>query len=120
MKRNEAGFTLIEVMVALMIMGLALGALLETIHSAILLRHKSGEGNILPVLAQGKMEAIMAGEERSEEGDFENPWDQYHWRLWREVQGGGVTRWSLCITQRDRNGAELYRLSTSRLEEDKQ
>lgn len=119
MKQNEAGFTLIEVLVALMIMSLALGALLETFHTAIRLRQKSGESNIFPVLAQGKLEAIMAGEERAEEGDFERPWQEYHWRLWREAQGDGIIMWTLRITRRERNDIEVYRLSTARLEEDK-
>ena len=47
MKQNESGFTLIEVLVALLILSLAMGAILETINTAIRLRQKSGEGNLL-------------------------------------------------------------------------
>ena len=119
MKQNESGFTLIEVLVALLILSLAMGAILETINTAIRLRQKSGEGNLLPGLAQSQVEAIMAGAERAGEGAFESPWDMYHWRLWREAQGDGIILWTLRITRRERNGTEIYRLSTARLEQDK-
>jgi prepilin-type N-terminal cleavage/methylation domain-containing protein len=114
---SEKGFSLIEVLVGLLIMGLALGVFLETFNSALHLRERGSEYSVLPLLAQAKMETIMAGEERAEEGYFNEPWNEYRWRLWRETQADGVTLWSLRLTRRD--GREAYRLSAARLDKEK-
>lgn len=115
--QNEEGFSLIEVLVGLLIMGLSLGVFLETFYTALRLRERGSEYSVLPLLAQEKMEAIMAGDERAEEGYFSEPWNEYRWRLWRETQVDGVTLWSLRLTRRD--GREAYRLSTARLDKEK-
>lgn len=113
------GFSLIEVLVAVIIMGLAVVALALSLESTAGLQERSQNMTRLPLLAREKMESIMAGDERVEEGDLSEPWQEIHWRLDREVVSDGLTLWKLRLTRRDQRDKTLYLLSTTRLDKER-
>lgn len=120
MPQNNKGFSLIEVLLAVFIMGLAVVALALSLESASGLRERDRDQTILPLLAREKMESIMAGEERAEEGDLPQPWSEIHWRLDRSVISDGLTLWVLRLTRRDHRDQTIYLLSTARLDKERE
>jgi prepilin-type N-terminal cleavage/methylation domain-containing protein len=113
------GFSLIEVLAAVVIMGFALITLGLSMESSISIRERDRNRTILPILAREKMESIMAGDERAEEGDLPDPWREIHWRLDRSAAADGLTLWKLRLTRRNQRDKTLYLLSTVRLDKER-
>jgi len=82
-RENNLGFTLLEVLVAVAIMGMALAVLLGSVNRNLTLTSDSRNLTIASTLAQKKMtEAESQGvpEEGEEEGEFEG-FPEFKWRL---------------------------------------
>ena len=95
---KNKGFTLVEVMVALAIVGGLLVTLLYTVghHLDVAGRHEAVTRAVL--LAREKIGTVKAGT-RKAEGDFPPPDQDYHWRVDvnQEVYYG-VTLFELSVT----------------------
>lgn len=80
----EPGFTLLEVLVALVILGVALTALLSAEAAGVRLRSQSQELTLATFLAQARMTDVeLAGfpELGTREGDFGDAYPGYRWEL---------------------------------------
>lgn len=117
--RNESGFSLVEVLTALIILGIAVIGLSLCLESTIGFQERNKNQTILPLLAREKMESILTGDERAEEGDFPQPWQTIHWRLYREYSPEGLAVMTLRLTRRDRVDKTIFSLSATRLEKDR-
>lgn len=79
--RRSQGFTLLEVMVALTILGISMTALIEIFTNGLKAAHKTRDLNMAMLLAQSKMEQVMLErtlEEASDSGTFERL-ERYRW-----------------------------------------
>ena len=93
MQIKAAGFTLLEVMVAMAILALTLVAVFQLQSQSISLAGESRFRTSAALLAQSKMADIEAAAglaTRKEEGDFGPDYPQYSWRL--EISDTGLPR----------------------------
>ena len=86
--RGKAGYTLLEVMVAVAIIAIALTALLGSQGQSVSLAGEAQLATTAPLLAQAKMaELAVSGEERGGvsvgEGDFGDDFPGYRWMVTR-------------------------------------
>ena len=80
----DAGFTLVEILVALVILGVALTALLSAEAAGVRLRSQSQELTLATFLAQARMTDVeLAGfpDLGTREGDFGDAYPGYRWQL---------------------------------------
>ncbi len=86
-KNRAQGFTLLEVMIALAIAGIALVTLLSLSNRSIGVNDRLQKITQATLLAQEKMSEIEASAENGEleisadEGQFEDPFQEYRWQL---------------------------------------
>ena len=81
--RPKAGFSLIEVMVAILILGIALAGLTHGITTALASTKDAELQTTAALLAQGKIEELRADgvlEDGEEDGDFGDALPLYRWR----------------------------------------
>ncbi|HHL33372.1 MAG TPA: prepilin-type N-terminal cleavage/methylation domain-containing protein [Desulfobulbaceae bacterium] len=84
MVRSRAGFTLLEVMVSVTIIGIALVTLIGAQSQSISIATASRFETTASLLARQKMtELTLAGfdELQSDEGDFDEDFSDYHWKV---------------------------------------
>lgn len=116
MREGQGGFSLVEVLAALSLLGIAVVVLALAFDSVLGLKERGEDLTILSVLAQEKMESITSGIERAEEGNYPSPWQDIHWRLYRDASSEGLSVWRLRLTRRDDSVRTLYQLSTAQPE----
>ena len=86
-RSRAAGFTLLEVMIALAIAGIALIALLSLSNRSIAVNERLQRITQATLLAQDKMGETEAAfesgtlREEEEEGGFDPPFEAYRWRI---------------------------------------
>ncbi len=81
--RDNCGFTLLEVMIALAIVGIALVVMLGLAQRSILVNKQLQQITRATLLAKQKMAEIennVGDEDTRNEGTFANPNQNYHWR----------------------------------------
>jgi prepilin-type N-terminal cleavage/methylation domain-containing protein len=84
------GFTMIEVMLALVLAGLAIAVLGGAFAQATHLQ-KGLEGRTTAIaLGQSKLAELEAGSEVGSSGDFPEPFREYHWNSQEEANGNGA------------------------------
>lgn len=120
MMRRPAGFTLLEVLVALAILGVAVVAAIQGFAQGLRLLKLSGDHQQAMLLADLKMREVVAPEERQDQGQEE----QFTWTRWIRrletpelMSETGVARWHVYeITVRvswdERRHVELATLRT--------
>jgi type II secretion system protein I len=84
MQKKTAGFTLLEVMVAMAILAMALVAIYQLQSQSISLAVESRFKTSAALLAQSKMAEVETAailSNHTEEGDFGPDYPQYGWRL---------------------------------------
>lgn len=113
---DQTGFSLVEVLAALFLLGIAVIALTVAFDSVLGLKVRGEDMTVFSVLAREKLEAVLSGAERAEEGDFPSPWQDIHWRLYRDSSSEGLIVWRMRLTRRDDGERTLYQLSTARPE----
>lgn len=82
--RRQAGFTLVEVLVALAIMAITLVAVFQLQSQSVSMSSESRFATSAALLAQSKMAEIEAGVltlNRTQEGNFGPDYPQYSWRV---------------------------------------
>jgi len=84
MHKRSAGFTFIEIMIAMMVLATALVAVYQLQSQSISMATESRFKTSAALLAQGKMtdiEAVATLNNRTEDGDFGLNYPQYSWHL---------------------------------------
>jgi type II secretion system protein I len=120
MRRRPAGFTLLEVLVALAILGVAVVAAIQGFAQGLRLLKVSGDHQEAMLLADLKLREVVAPEERQEQGQEGN----FLWARWIRrletpelMSETGVARWhfyeiTVRVTWDDRRHVELATLRT--------
>jgi prepilin-type N-terminal cleavage/methylation domain-containing protein len=119
--RNDAGFSLIEVMVAILILGIALTGLVHGITTALASSKESELQTVAALFAQGKIEELRATHELDngdESGDCGTALPLYRWT--ETIAGtdiAGLHEVSVMVMQAQ-TGREIYELKTLLFEPD--
>jgi prepilin-type N-terminal cleavage/methylation domain-containing protein len=119
--RHNAGFSLIEIMCAILIMGVALVALTRGLTTAMGSTKDSEMETTVVSLAAGQLETLRAGgvlTDDTTEGDFGDGFPQYKWLQSvspGELDGLHAVEVSVISTK---TGATLYKLSTLLFDQD--
>jgi len=114
-KRDNAGFSLIEVMVAILLLGIAVVGLTQGITTALLSNKESELQTAAALLAQGKIEELRAStglEDGEDDGDCGPGLTLYRWR--QTVAGSdvsGLHEVTVAISHA-RTGQTIYELKT--------
>jgi prepilin-type N-terminal cleavage/methylation domain-containing protein len=114
-RRHHGGFSLIEVLCAILIMGVALAALTHGLTTALSSTKDSEVQTTVVALAAGQMETLRAGAvliDDTTEGDFGDGFPQYKWE--QTIAPGEVDGLhQVDVVVRDaKSQAPLYRLTT--------
>src|SRR5579871_5735855 len=81
--RHNAGFSLVEVMVAILILGVALTGLVHGINTALASNKESELQTVAALFAQGKIEELRAEDildDGEDEGDCGSMLAMYRWK----------------------------------------
>jgi len=81
-KQESAGFTLLEVLVAVAIVGTALVILLGSVNGGLVMAQRSNQMTIAANLGQARMAEILSGpfpELGNDEGDFGEDYPGFEW-----------------------------------------
>jgi len=114
-RRHNGGFSLIEVMCAILIMGVALVALTHGMTTALGSTKDSEVQTTVVGLAAGQVETLRAGgvlTDDTTEGDFGESFPKYRWE--QTVSPGEVDGLHQVdvVVQDSKTGATLYKLTT--------
>ncbi|MBL0732372.1 MAG: type II secretion system protein [Desulfosarcina sp.] len=104
--RSTAGFTLIEILVALVILSIALVTIMQLFSGGLKASRIAGDYTQAIFLAREKMEELLLEEETSAEatgGEFNN---NYKWRA-------EITPFSLDVDDYEKVPVEVYEISVS-------
>ena len=112
---SQAGFSLIEVIVAILILGVALVALTEGVTSALTSSKASELQTTAAMLAAGQIETLRATGDYSDgetEGDFGDEFPQYRWtQTIGDTDVSGLHDVDVVVND-SQTGKELYDLKT--------
>ncbi len=115
-KRRESGFTLLEVMVALAIVGIAMVAMLGLVQRNILAGEKLQQMTLATLLAKQKMAEIehrIDGALAHTEGVFPAPNQDFYWQSrFTPTPIAGVEQIDLSVIWGDENKQELVTLTS--------
>ncbi len=114
-KRLQAGFSLIEVMVAILILGIALAGLAHGITTALDSSKESEQQTVAALFAAGKIESLRAGgdlEDGETDGDCGAGLKSYRWRQIISEAGIDGLREVDVVVQSARNSQDIYELKT--------
>ena len=114
-RRHHGGFTLIEVMCAILIMGVALVALTRGLTTALGSTKDSEVQTTVVTLAAGQIETLRASgvlTDDTTEGDFGDSFPRYKWE--QTISPGQVDGLHQVdvVVQDSKSGATLYKLTT--------
>jgi prepilin-type N-terminal cleavage/methylation domain-containing protein len=114
-QRHDGGFSLIEVLCAILIMGVALVALTNGVTTALSSTKDSEVRTTVVGLAAGQIETLRAGAtltDETTEGDFGESFPKYKWE--QTVSPGGVDGLHQVdvVVKDSKSDAALYKLTT--------
>lgn len=95
--QTEKGFTLLEALISLLIMGLTLSYILPGFFQVVELQTYLTAKTEASILGQGKLEEIINKAELAQEGVFPEPWAHFHWRYDEERLAESLTRGVLIV-----------------------
>jgi general secretion pathway protein I len=90
---GAGGFTLLEVVVALAILGTAVAAVLGLLATGVSMTQRTGVRVLATELAESRMEELIlapSGTARGDEGRFDTPYAAFRWRSRVAPAGGGT------------------------------
>ena len=111
----QSGFSLIEVMCAILIMGVALVALTRGITTALGSTKDSEVQTTIVTLAAGQIETLRAGgvlTDDTTEGDFGDNFPKYKWQQTVAASDVDGLHQVDVVVQEAKSGAELFKLTT--------
>lgn len=79
--RYEGGFTLIEVIAAITLLGLTVSLLLGGVSQGLNVQHDAEDASFALWLCQYKLEEVASGIESMSSGRFDAPWERFSWEL---------------------------------------
>jgi general secretion pathway protein I len=115
----EAGFTLLEVMLAMSILAIALVAVFQSQSQSISMMARSRFDTAAPLLAQSKMaelEAIKSADVTSDSGDFGDDYPGYSWSF--EIMGTeipGVEKVEVAVKNENMKSGNTFTLELYRV-----
>jgi len=113
---NQGGFTLIEVIAAITLLGLTVSLLLGGVSQGLNVQHDAEDTSIALWLCQYKLEELVSGIESMSSGRFDNPWERFSWESWKaELELTGRKR--LVVTVSWQGTAARRQTSLSVIEE---
>jgi general secretion pathway protein I len=93
---SSEGFTLIEVLVAMVLLAVGLTTLIELFSGSLSLAHSSRVYTIATFLANQKMgETLISEEDQTQSGNFEYPYENFNYDI--EVNMQEESKWNLQI-----------------------
>ena len=114
-RHHNDGFSLIEVMCAILIMGVALVALTRGITTALGSTKDSEVQTTVVTLAAGQIETLRAGgvlTDGTTDGDFGNSFPKYEWEQTVSPGDLGGLHQVDVVVKDSKSGSALFRLST--------
>jgi type II secretion system protein I len=105
---NEYGFTLIEVLVAVVIMGLALPLLLEGFSLVLDSTSRAYEETFATILAREKLNEVCLSLSQESEGDVIDKGKRFHWEVMKKP-GDEVF---VVVTWQGRRSMRKYEVAT--------
>jgi general secretion pathway protein I len=114
-RRANDGFSLIEVMCAILIMGVALVALTRGITTALASSKDSEVQTTVATLAAGQMETLRAGgvlTDDTTEGDFGESFPKYKWEQTVSAADVDGLHQVDVVVKDAKTGANLFKLTT--------
>lgn len=111
---GKAGFTLLEVVAALVLLGIFLSYLLPAFTQVAAFQGQIAAETEALFLARGKLDEIVAGAEKGRGGRLPAPWDHYSWSYQVERPAARLVRHTLTLRWRGFLGER--KVTISRLE----
>lgn len=97
-RSDQGGFTLIEVIAAITLLGLTVSLLLGGVSQGLNVQHDADDISIALWLCQYKLEEIVSGIESMSYGRFDVPWERFSWELQRtELELNGQDRFVVTV-----------------------
>jgi prepilin-type N-terminal cleavage/methylation domain-containing protein len=112
---NNAGFSLIEIMCAIMIMGVALVAMTRGLTTALGSSKDSEIQTVVVTLAAGQIETLRASSvltDDTTEGDFGDSFPRYKWEQTVSAADVDGLHQVDVVVKDAKTGANLYKLTT--------
>jgi prepilin-type N-terminal cleavage/methylation domain-containing protein len=117
--RRHRGFTLVEVLVTIVLMGIVLPvtsrAVINALNAASVAKHTAEASS----LAQTKLNEVLAemittgsGNALGSSGDFGADWPEYQWNCQSVTDSSGFVTVSVTVTWKQNNRERSYNLST--------
>lgn len=122
--RESAGFTLLEVMVAVSILAVALVAILSFQGRTVFMADRSRFDAVAPFLAEEKMSELLSAEKDvlfSEEGDFGEEYPNFTWKtevsevISEVLEQADANLRKIHLNVSYNNGEHVYELDTLRM-----
>lgn len=114
--QSKAGFTLIETLIALVILGVALAILVEGFLSITTTMDRQKDYNYLMARTEEKMIEVVNGIELATHGNFEYQGREYHWIIEEEVLEAGLKKIVLNVQWQGRNSEMNYSINRTIIE----
>ena len=115
-KKRHGGFSLVEVMIAILILGIALVGLVQGVNTAVLSNKESEVQTAAALIAAGQIETLRADalgiSDGETEGDCGEELPQYHWR--QTIASStieGLHEVSV-VVENSKTGQQVYELKT--------
>ena len=101
---NPDGFTLFEVIVALMVLTLAISALLGSFRQLVYTEEQLRGRVTALIIGRGKLAELEQGSEKGSSGVFAVPYSRFSWSCREETAADGGSRLILTLKWRNQNG----------------
>lgn len=83
---KESGFTLIEVVAAVALLGIAVSLLLTAVSQGVLAQNDTADTTVAVWLCRQKMDRIQTRLDPPGAGRFDPPWDRFSWQAVDDLQ----------------------------------